>query len=215
METLFFAVVAILVLGRLYQVLGQNHDAPTRLNDNFVNDQIAPNGGAFGINNGENKNINISNSIEVSFTNSEEFLKAQWGELAPQIIELKKREPSFDPMKFKETSALAYDAIISAFGKNDKNTLKDLVSPNVFDAFNISMEERATQGRGEIDVVKLSEAKLISIEINDQIAQIDVEFKATLSAIGEVQRTTDEIWTFERKIGARSPVWILVAVEQK
>ena len=72
-------------------------------------------------------------------------MKAQWGELAPQIIELKKREPSFDPMKFKETSALAYDAIISAFGKNDKNTLKDLVSPNVFDAFNISMEERATQ----------------------------------------------------------------------
>ena len=62
----------------------------------------------------------------------------------------------------------------------------------VFDAFNISMEERATQGRGEIDVVKLSEAKLISIEINDQIAQIDVEFKATRSAIGEEQRRNDE-----------------------
>ena len=73
METLFFAVVAILVLGRLYQVLGQNHDAPTRLNDNFVNDQIAPNGGSFGKNNGENKKINISNSREVKFTNSEEL----------------------------------------------------------------------------------------------------------------------------------------------
>lgn len=215
METLFFAVVAILVLGRLYQVLGQNHDTPTRLNDNFANDQIAPNGGAFGLNVSENKNINISNNLEVNFTNSEEFLKAQWGDLAPKIIEFKKREPSFDPMKFKDTSALAYDAIISAFGKNDKATLKGLVSQNVFDAFNISMDDRASKGRGKIDVVKLSEAKILSIEINNQNAQIDVEFKATLSSIGEVQRTTDEIWTFEREIGSRSPVWILVAVEQK
>ena len=214
METLFFAIVAILVLGRLYQVLGQNHDAPTKLNDNFANDQIAPNGGAFGLNTAEN-NTNISNSFEANFTNSEDFLKAQWGDLAPQIIELKKLEPSFDAMKFKETSALAYDAIISAFGKGDKKTLQELVGPNVFAAFNSAMDERSAQGRGEIDVVKLSEAKILSIEINDKIAQIDVEFKATLSSVGEVQRTTDEIWTFERKLGSRSPVWILVAVEQK
>ncbi len=214
METLFFAIVAILVLGRLYQVLGQNHDAPTKLNDNFANDQIAPNGGAFGLNTAEN-NTNISNSFEANFTNSEDFLKAQWGDLAPKIIELKKLEPSFDAMKFKETSALAYDAIISAFGKGDKKTLQELVGPNVFAAFNSAMDERSAQGRGEIDVVKLSEAKILSIEINDKIAQIDVEFKATLSSVGEVQRTTDEIWTFERKLGSRSPVWILVAVEQK
>ena len=160
---------------------------------------------------GKQSKINVSNC---QFPVGESF-PGDFKSYFEKIIELKKREPSFDPMKFKDTSALAYDAIISAFGKNDKATLKGLVSQNVFDAFNISMDDRASKGRGKIDVVKLSEAKILSIEINNQNAQIDVEFKATLSSIGEVQRTTDEIWTFEREIGSRSPVWILVAVEQK
>ena len=81
-------------------------------------------------------------------------MKAQWGELAPQIIELKKREPSFDPMKFKETSALAYDAIISAFGKNDKNTLKDLVSPNAVSYTHLDVYKRQSIPRAATSICK-------------------------------------------------------------
>lgn len=216
LETLFFAVVAILVLGRLYQVLGQNHDTPPGLNDKFVNDQISPNGGAFGLNNAGPKTADVPNFTEPQFQNSEEILKVKWGDLAPQIIALRKREPLFDPTNFQETAALAYDAIISAVGKNDKKALRELVDDKVYAAFSQTMDERAELNRGAIDVVKLSEPQIKSIEIDsNQIAQIDIEFKATLSAIGESPRSTDEIWTFERKLGSRNPIWLLVAVEQK
>nr|WP_275671529.1 Tim44/TimA family putative adaptor protein [Pseudaquidulcibacter saccharophilus] len=211
-EIIFFAVVALLVIARLYQVLGQNRGAPPP----FVNNgQNKPD--AFGNNDtSEQKEIAPHPSLMPPLGEDKPYVAptfSQYGDLAPKILEIVRYDNSFDPQNFTTQAYSAYETIITAFSTGDENTLQPLLSDNVFTAYKAAIEARRATGGGKIDIIRLLTPTIKDISINGKIATIDVLFQSTLTESNAKPRAVNEIWSFERNLGSKNPIWKLIAVE--
>jgi predicted lipid-binding transport protein (Tim44 family) len=208
MEILFFAVVAALVLGRLYQVLGQNRGAePPPLRERRGDPTVQSGTSGFG------------------HTNQDEGLSLEQGDTplaAPQVdasplglglAEIRGRDRGFDPDAFLVGASAAYEMIVTAYGRGDEATLRTLVNDEVFTAYQAAIAARKEAGAAGIEVVQISESSLRAAEMEGTIARIDVHFSANLQDGGDGLRPTDEVWTFERDTLSRKPDWILVGVD--
>lgn len=206
MEIIFFAVVAALVLGRLYQVLGQNRGAeppPRRPVTNFTADPSAAQSGAPDVNEGDGTNV-----IQLK-------PKVYDGPGAAGILAISASQKGFSPEVFIDGARQAYGMIVTAYGSGDEATLKPLVDQDVFEAYQASMMERRASGAAKIEVVRVADAKIVDASLNGKIATIDVAFSADLADGGDGLRAADEIWTFERAMDSRDPNWLLSAVQAK
>ncbi|CAN1497246.1 Tim44-like domain containing protein [Caulobacteraceae bacterium] len=202
MEIVFFAVVAALVLGRLYQVLGQNRGAepppmrqprfgmPETAAEKADGDETADDGG---------KVLNFP-------------VREYDGHGAAGLKAIGAAQRGFSSETFLEGAKSAYEMIVTAYGAGDEQTLKDLVDADVFEAYKTSMDERRTAGAAKIEVIRLSDAKIVDAELDGKIARIDVAFSSDLADGGDGLRAADEVWTFERAVDARDPNWLLSAV---
>lgn len=146
--------------------------------------------------------------------------------LAAALGEIAGSDPSFAPRSFVEGAKLAYEMIVEAFAKGDKNALKNLLSKDVLEGFAKVIDERAAQGqRVESRFVGIDKATIQQASLTGRKASITMEFvseliSATYDRGGqvidgdprEIRHVTD-VWTFERDVGSRDPNWKLVATE--
>jgi predicted lipid-binding transport protein (Tim44 family) len=207
MDIIFFAIVAALVLGRLYQVLGQNRGAeppPNRNTSRFSpenNDRLSdadPTSGEIG----------SSNVVEMKSS-------AYDGPGAEGIAAISAAQKGFSPEAFVEASRQAYAMIVTAYGNGDEAALQPLVDRDVFEAYKTSMAERRASNATKIEVLRISDARIVHASLIGKTASIDMAFSADLADGSDGLRAADEIWTFERVIDSRDPNWLLSAVQTK
>jgi predicted lipid-binding transport protein (Tim44 family) len=207
MEIIFFAVVAALVLGRLYQVLGQNRGAepPANRGVNPMPSSLKPVDPIDG------------RPLEDDGANTVVELRprAYDGPGAIGINAIGAVDRSFNPETFIDGARQAYAMIVTAYGSGDEAALKPLVDQDVFEVYQGVMAQRRTDNAPRIEVTRVSEAKIVDAELTGKIARIDVAFSADLAEGGDGLRAVDEIWTFERATDSRSPNWLLGAVQTK
>ena len=133
------------------------------------------------------------------------------------LAAIKARDPAFDLDKFLQGSKAAFETIVRAFAAGDRQTLKGLVSEQVFSGFARAIGEREAQGRTETaEFVHHPRADLESSDLDGDIAHIKVRFLAEFRShvAGAVEdRRTAEAWTFERNLNSRDPNWTLVRVD--
>jgi predicted lipid-binding transport protein (Tim44 family) len=208
MEIIFFAVIAALVLGRLYQVLGQNQGAEPPANRS--SSSFAPTEPSDLAVLGDETGSPAEESNVVALKP-----KLYEGPGADGIVAIAKAQKGFSPEGFIEGARHAYAMIVSAYGSGDEATLKTLVDQDVFEAYQASMEERRSANAPKIEVVRISNAAIVDAALNGKMASIDVAFSADLADGGDGLRGVDEIWTFEREIDSRNPNWLLSAVQTK
>lgn len=135
-------------------------------------------------------------------------------------------EPDFDPSGFVEGSKKAYEAIVVAFNKGDRKTLRALLSREVAEGFERAIGERERRNEtAETTFVSIDKADIVSVDVRNRVAQITVRFlsnliTATRNAEGKVIDGSAEavvevpdVWTFSRNLGSRDPNWQLVATE--
>lgn len=135
-------------------------------------------------------------------------------------------EPGFDPRGFVEGAKSAYEAIVIAFAKGDRKTLRSLLSREVCEGFEREIDAR--EGRKEVvetTFVSLDKAEIVAVDVKNRVAQVTVHFlshliTATRNAQGQVIDGSAEtvvevpdVWTFARTLGTRDPNWQLVATE--
>ncbi|MEN9874732.1 MAG: hypothetical protein RL186_1629 [Pseudomonadota bacterium] len=207
MEIIFFAVVAALVLGRLYQVLGQKRGAeppPRRpLPDLSARHPARTNPSLIDEDSGDETNV-----VDLRAA-------AYGGPAAAGINAIMQADRTFAPDSFVDGAIMAYGAIVTAYGSGDEAALKPLVDQDVFEAYQKVMAQRRADNAPPIEVVRVSEAKITAAELDGKTARIDVAFSANLADGGDGLRATDEVWTFERQIDSRDPTWVLSAVQTK
>jgi predicted lipid-binding transport protein (Tim44 family) len=207
MEIIFFAVVAALVLGRLYQVLGQNRGAEPPPGRNV-------------------SSLTPKSSAEVAMQEPKagDGVDANVIELRPRvyngpgaagIIAISAAQSGFSPESFVDGARQAYALIVTAYGSGDEAALRPLVDQDVFDAYQTAMNQRRSDNAPKIEVVRISDASIVDAVLTGKLAQIDVAFSADLADGGDGLRAADEVWTFERMIDSRSPNWLLSAVQTK
>jgi len=144
----------------------------------------------------------------------------------PALRQIATVDPSFDTASFVNGAKVAYESIITAYAKGDRETLRHLLSPEVFDSFNVVITDRESRGEtGEFSFVGLGAADIIDANLSNRIAQIKMRFvsdlvTATRDKHGNVVdgddkavRQVTDIWTFARDVASPNPNWQLVATD--
>jgi predicted lipid-binding transport protein (Tim44 family) len=140
------------------------------------------------------------------------------------LVQIKMADPAFSVGPFLEGAAKAFEMIVAAYAKHDTDTLKPLLSADVYARFAATIQEREERGEVmETELVVLKPPRLEHIEVRDTRATIDVRFqseqvnvvKDKTGAIIEGDRehvdSVTDIWSFERDLTSSNPNWILVA----
>ncbi|MCF8466837.1 MAG: Tim44/TimA family putative adaptor protein [Sneathiella sp.] len=131
-------------------------------------------------------------------------------------------DKSFDPATFNEGAQAAYEAIVVAFAKGDRETLKMLLADDVYDNFDRAIRDR--ESRNEVmstDIVAIHTAEIIDATLVQKDAEITIKFDAEMISMtkdedglvvsGDPQpHRVRELWTFARNLKSRNPNWLLI-----
>jgi predicted lipid-binding transport protein (Tim44 family) len=130
----------------------------------------------------------------------------------------------FSPAAFLDGAKTAYEMIVAAFAAGDKQTLKPLLSRDVYESFARAIDQRRQAGESvETNFVGIGKAEIGSADLMGKKANITVRFTSDqissrrdksgdiLEGDPKKIREITDLWTFERDVSSRDPNWTLVA----
>ena len=183
-DIIIFAVIAIFIIYRLRSVLGKRT--------------------------GFQKNTNQQEFVKKE-TIPDELKIPQLKENEQKLEVVYKKVNSFNHKEFLEGAKKAFEIIITAFNKGDKGTLKNLVSKDVYNAFEGAINSGSNNPNSQfyslvIDGVEDAkvEGGIISIAVNFTSEQI-------LSDNEDSIVKNKDTWVFEKPESSTGPAWLLVS----
>lgn len=121
-------------------------------------------------------------------------------------------DPSFETDHFLTGARAAYELIVGAFARGDREALQSLLTPRVFETYSAAIAKRDEGGGQGPELVRLRSAEIADAELRDDTARITVKFEAELAEGAHGVRDAKERWTFERSVGSSDPNWRLARV---
>ena len=134
------------------------------------------------------------------------------GPASEGLMAIVRADPSFDSEHFVAGARSAYELIVNAFAKGDRETLRGLLTPRVFDSYVAAIEAREAKGEAGPELVRLKTAEIIDADLQGDVARVTVRFEAELAEGAHGVRDAREKWTFERDIRSNDPNWRLARV---
>ncbi|MGH1397777.1 MAG: Tim44/TimA family putative adaptor protein [Alphaproteobacteria bacterium] len=138
------------------------------------------------------------------------------------LLTIADADKNFEIRFFLAAAQDVFVMVVEAFSKADRETLQDLLAPNVFDAFDGALTEREKSGETlDNEIQAIRKAEVIEAALNGRNAQITVRFVADELSVtrdkegeiiaGSTERTSEmlDIWTFTRDIKSRDPRWLV------
>lgn len=209
-QILIFAMVAAFVALRLISTFGRNpEDEQPTASDQFQTRRSS-------------SNDRYSRDQTAVTDNPVSFLH-----VSPQVRQslesMTSLDRGFDPSAFVDGARQAYEMILAAFWKGDRETLKTFVDGEVLDNFSAAIDTReAAEQTLSNRLVHLNKAEISQAEVIGRTANITVNFDADIiSAVhdkdgnlieGSISDTHNvkDSWTFSRELGSRDPNWVLI-----
>ena len=183
-DIIIFAVIAVFIIYRLRSVLGKRT--------------------------GFQKNINQQEFVKKE-TTPDELTIPQLKENEQKLEAVYKKVNSFNHKEFLEGAKKAFEIIITAFNKGDKSTLKNLVSKDVYNAFEGAINSGSNNPNSQfysLVIDGVEDAKVeggkISIAVNFTSEQI-------LSDNEDSIVKNKDTWVFEKPESSTGPAWLLVS----
>ena len=183
-DIIIFAVIAVFIIYRLRSVLGKRT--------------------------GFQKNINQQEFVKKE-TIPDELKIPQLKENEQKLEVVYKKVNSFNHKEFLEGAKKAFEIIITAFNKGDKGTLKNLVSKDVYNAFEGAINSGSNNPNSQfysLVIDGVEDAKVeggkISIAVNFTSEQI-------LSDNEDSIVKNKDTWVFEKPQSSTGPAWLLVS----
>jgi predicted lipid-binding transport protein (Tim44 family) len=136
--------------------------------------------------------------------------------------EILSADRNFDVGRFVEGSQAAYEMILEAFWKGDKEELKSLCDEDVYESFADVIDAR--EKRGEVlanQLVRIDSARISAAEYRRPVARITVQFDADIASVVKDKKgnliggslsdaaETHDVWTFSRDLSSADPNWLL------
>ncbi len=139
------------------------------------------------------------------------------------LLQMRAIDQSFAPASFLDGAEKAFRIIVTAFAAGDRTTLRSLLADDTYRGFEQAIAAREAAGQTQISEIRgIHSATVESAELRGSVAAIAVRFVSDqisytqakdgspVSGTDAVTEITD-IWTFERDLTTRDPVWRLVA----
>ena len=183
-DIIIFAVIAVFIIYRLRSVLGKRTGFQKKINQQeFVKKETIP----------------------------DELKIPQLKENEQKLEVVYKKVNSFNHKEFLEGAKKAFEIIITAFNKGDKSTLKNLVSKDVYNAFEGAINSGSNNPNSQfysLVIDGVEDAKVeggkISIAVNFTSEQI-------LSDNEDSIVKNKDTWVFEKPESSTGPAWLLVS----
>jgi len=144
--------------------------------------------------------------------------------LAKGLHDIRAIDASFDTEEFLSGARIAFEVILGAYASGDTQTLKPLLSPDVFANFSQVIRDREQAGETlEDTLVGITSAEIVEAETEGRMETITVKFvseqiNVTRDENGDVvdgnpNAVLDgtDFWTFSKDSKSRNPNWTLVA----
>jgi predicted lipid-binding transport protein (Tim44 family) len=144
--------------------------------------------------------------------------------LSQTLTEISLADRAFDAGAFLSGARMAYEMIVTAFARGDRQTLQPLLDEHVFKSFSDAVADREAKGETvEQTFIGIDKAELTGASLEGSRARLTVRFMSELTSCVKnrdgiviegdpvtIRQVTD-IWTFERDVKNRDPNWRLVA----
>lgn len=148
------------------------------------------------------------------------------GPVQKVLAEIMEADPTFEQQGFVGGARAAFEMIITAFAEDDRDMLKNLLTPEVYQNFEFALDARVEAGEKlETTLVGVNSIEITEADLEDDTAEITVKIiseqvNVTLDSAGETVDgdrnyidTITDIWTFERDLSQKSPNWFLKATQ--
>lgn len=222
LDIIFFAVVAVFILMRLRNVLGQKtEDDDKRRMEKRQKYEQAKQAGPKVVNfpgkNATIKDITPDNAKVVS-PNIAEGIDEKVMEVVSKVTA---SDRSFTLAWFMMGAKKAFEMIFEAFSKGDEKTLKNLLSDDVYKEFaeelNAQQEKNQKQ---DITLISVEDCSVVQASFEKNVASFTVKFiseqiRVTRDAeSGEIIEgnasqidQVEDVWTFTRNLRSSNPNW--------
>ena len=145
---------------------------------------------------------------------------------ADALARMKAAEPDFSVSEFLSGAKQAYEMILMAFERGDIEPVRPFLSPDVAEAFQSVIDDRADKGLTiEASFVGLREVTLTDASFDEatNIGEVTVRFTGELTSVVRDQdgdviegnpseiKAQRDTWSFARAMGTGDPNWQLVA----
>ncbi len=133
-------------------------------------------------------------------------------------------DPNFSVEDFLGGAGKAFEMIVIAYAEHDTDTLKPLLSDEVYSNFAAAVQDREDrEERMETELIVIKPIKLESVSVDGRTAKIAARFESEQvniikDADGQIVdgdpehiESVTDIWTFERNLANSDPNWLLIA----
>ena len=183
-DIIIFAVIAVFIIYRLRSVLGKRT--------------------------GFQKNINQQQFTKKE-TKSEAVKIPQLKESEQKLETVYKKVNSFDHKEFLEGAKKAFEIIITAFNKGDKNTLKNLVSRDVYAAFEEAINSGSNNPSSQFYSLVIDGIEDAKVENGNITIAVNFTSEQIMSENEENVIKNKDTWVFEKPEESTSPAWLLIS----
>jgi len=138
------------------------------------------------------------------------------------LIEIARNDRDFDIDFFLEGSQDAFAMIVESFAQGDREALKDLLSEDVYNAFEGAITDREKRGETqETEIHAIRKVIVTKAVLDKKMAYITAKYTADETSVtrdkngeiitGNPDKTTEmnDIWTFGRDIKSKDPSWLV------
>lgn len=129
------------------------------------------------------------------------------------VAAIERADPNFEAGYFLQGARSAYEMIVGAFAKGDRDALRGLLTPRVYDSYVAAIEAREAQNGVGPELVRLKTAEIAEAELSGDTARVVVKFETELAEGATGVRDARERWTFERNVRSGDPNWLLSRVQ--
>ena len=195
-QILILAVVAIFVLSRLYTALGKDEHRPDDISGPASRPADEP-------------------STQADFATSAQppvQEKIFTGPAAAGLTAIYEADHSFNMREFLLGARSAYEMIVAAFARGDREALKPLLDDDVYEAWDAAITKREAEESAAYELLRLKKVEIDDAELDGDTARIMVRYDAELGD-GTRTRRARELWVFKRSVSSSDPNWILDDVE--
>ncbi len=183
-DIVIFAVIAVFIIYRLRSVLGKRT--------------------------GFEKNINKQQFVKKE-ADQESIKIPQLKESEEKLEIVYKKVRSFDHRVFLEGAKKAFEIITTAFNKGDKKTLKNLVSKNVYNAFETAIDQGSNNPSSQFYSLVVENVESAKVENGSITIAVTFISEQILDNNEDKVLKNKDTWVFEKPEDSTNPAWLLVS----
>lgn len=148
---------------------------------------------------------------------------SSYGGHAETLVAMRGIDREFAPEEFLAGARMAYEMVLTAYSKRDRDTLRELLSPELFVSFDRGMSQEENDGRlTDTTLVAIEKATIGQATLAGSKATLTVDFVSEqihlirdpqgviLEGDPSAQNKVEDRWVFTRDMKSNSPNWTII-----